>query len=138
MPLDKSGRDAIRAAIAAETRPTSVRDALTLQLATKRVVLARPNGRKTLAGGLYERETVRQLPRALDNAAPTRIGNSEFVTLRGKKRRLRTWDAAENAFSYTSWGIKYYQNKRVEAVVSVPVRISGTNAVSGRQWERCG
>ena len=104
MPLTRNDRDAIRAAIGASVEPAFVRDALTLQLANKRIVLARPNGNKTLAGGLYERETVRQLPRALDRApAPVRQGNSEFLTLRGKKRRIRTWDAGENTFSYTSW-----------------------------------
>ena len=102
MPLNTADRNAIRAAIASNIEPTFVREALTLQLVTKRVVLARPNGRKTLAGGLYERETVRQLPRPLDNAsAPVRVGNSEFLTLRGKKRRIRTWDAGENTFSST-------------------------------------
>ena len=139
MSLNTADRNAIRTAIQGGVQPTFVRDALLLQLATRRIVLAGTNGRKTLAGGFYERETVRQLPRALDSApAPVRQGNSAFLTLRGKKRRLRTWDAGENTFSYTSWGIKYYQNRRVEAVVSVPVRISGTNATSGRQWERRG
>ena len=81
--MTKNDRDALRAAVAANIQPIFVRDALTLQLENKRVVLARPNGRKTLFGGLYERETVRQLPRALDNAsAPVRIGNNEFLTLR--------------------------------------------------------
>ena len=137
MPLTRKDRDAIRAAIAARTEPSFLRDTLTLQVANRRIVLAQPNGRKTLAGGFYERETVRQLPRALDSAsAPVRQGNSEFLTLRGKKRRLRTWNAGDNTFDYTSWGIKYYQNRRVEAVVSVPVRITGTNANSGRQWTR--
>ena len=108
MTLKTVDQNAIRAAIGASVEPTFVRESLMLQLATKRIVLARPNGRKTLAGGLYERATVRQLPRALDSApAPVRQGNSEFLTLRGKKRRLRTWDAGENAFNYTSWGIKY-------------------------------
>ena len=134
MPLSTADRNAIRAAIQGGTQPAFVRDALLLQLATRRIVLARTNGRKTLAGRFYERETVRQLPRALDSAsAPVRQGNSEFLTLRGKKRRLRTWNAGENSFDYTSWGIQYYQNRRVEAVVSVPVRISGTNAATGRQ-----
>ena len=59
MPLNRADRSAIRAAIASNIEPTFVRDALTLQLATKRIALARPNGRKTLAGGLDERETVR-------------------------------------------------------------------------------
>ena len=139
MPLNAADRKAVRAAITNGTPPIFARDALQLQLAARRIVLAQPNGRKTLAGGHYERLTVSQLPRALDNApAPVRQGNSEFLTLRGKKRRLRTWDAGQNTFNYTSWGIKYYQNRRVEAVVSVPVRISGTNATSGRQWERRG
>jgi len=139
MPMKKNDRDALRAAIAANTQPVFVRDTLTLQLATKRVVLVGPNGRKTLAGGLYERETVRLLPRPLDNAsAPVRGGNNEFLKLRGKKRRICAWEAGDNSFNYTSWGIKYYQNRRVEAVVSVPVLISGTNATSGRQWQRRG
>ena len=82
---------------------------------------------------------MRLLPRPLDNAsAPVRIGNSEFLTLRGKKRRIRTWDAGENTFNYTSWGMKGYQHRRIEAVVSVPVVIGGTNATSGRQWQRRG
>ena len=139
MPLNTSDRNAVRAAITNGTSPTFVRESLTLQLATKRIVLAQASGRKTLAGSYYERETGILLPRALDHAAaPVRQGNSEFLTLRGKKRRIRTWDAGENTFNYTSWGIKYYQNRRVEAIVSVPVRISGTNAASGRQWERRG
>ena len=56
MPLTRNDRDAIRAAIGASVEPVFVRDALTLQLVNKRIVLARPNGSKTLAGGLYERE----------------------------------------------------------------------------------
>ena len=54
--MTRNDRDAIRAAIGASVEPVFVRDALTLQLANKRVVLARPNGSKTLAGGFYERE----------------------------------------------------------------------------------
>ena len=67
-----------------------------------------------------------------------RVGNNEFLRLRGKKRRLRTWNAGENTFSYTSWGIKYYQNRRVEAVVSAPVIIDGVNVNSGGRWRRLG
>ena len=133
MPLAGNDRDAIHAAIGASVEPVFARDTLTLQLATKRIVLARPNGCKTLAGGFYEQTTMRPLPRALLQGAPIRQGNSEFLMLRGKKRRLRTWNAGENSFDYTSWGIQYYQNRRVEAVVSVPVRISGANATTGRQ-----
>ena len=97
------------------------------------------NGRPTAAGGFFQRETGRLLPRALDNApAPLRVGNSEFLAIRGKKRRLRTWDAGENVFKYTNWGIKWYQTRRVEAVVSAPVIINGVNATSGAGWTRHG
>ena len=105
MPLKTSERTAVKAAIQRGTQPAFVRDTLTLQLEARRIVLAGPSGRKTQAGTFYERETAQLLPRALDNAgAPVRQGNSEFLTLRGKPRRLRTWDAGENSFSYTSWG----------------------------------
>ena len=103
MPLKKKDKDAIKAAIATKVAPKFARDTLTLQLASKRVVLTSANGRKTAAGNLYERETAQQLPRALDNApVPMRVGNSEFLQLRGKKRRLRTWDASQNTVNYTS------------------------------------
>ena len=104
MPLNTADRNAVRAAITKGTQPTFARDTLQLQLATTRIVLAQASGRKTLAGSYYERETGVLLPRALDHAAaPVRQGNSEFLTLRGKKRRLRTWNAGENTFNYTSW-----------------------------------
>ena len=137
MPLKKNERAAVQAAIQRGTQPAFVRDTLTLQLDSRRIVLAGTNGRKTQAGGFYERETAALLPRALDNAgAPVRQGRSEFLMLRGKRRRLRTWDAGSNSFEYTSYGIKYYQNRRVEAIVSVPVTITGTNPNTGRQWYR--
>jgi len=139
MPMKKTERDALRAAIAADIQPVFQRDILTLQLDRKRVILVGANGRVTAAGGFYQRETGRLLPRALDNApAPVRVGNSEFLTVRGKKRRLRTWDAGENVFNYTSAGIKWYQTRRVEAVVSVPVEINGVNATTGAGWRRYG
>ena len=88
MPLKKKDRDALKAAIAANVAPKFARDPLTLQLASKRVVLASANGRKTAAGNLYERETVQQLPRALANApVPMRVENSEFLTLLCEARR---------------------------------------------------
>ena len=78
MPLNIADRNAVRVAIQNGIQPTFVRDALTLQLATRRIVLARANGLKTLAGRFYERETVLLLPRALDSApAAVRQGNSE-------------------------------------------------------------
>ena len=135
MPLKKKDRDAIKVAVATKVAPKFARDTLTLQLASKRVVLTSANGRKTAAGNLYERETAQQLPRSLDSApVPIRIGNSEYLTLRGKKRRLRTWNAGENTFQYTTWGIKYYQTRRVEAVVSVPVIIT---VGIGDAWAIC-
>ena len=104
MPLKKKDKDAIKAAIATKVAPKFARDTLTLQLASRWVVLTSANGRKTAAGNLYERETAQQLPRSLDNApVPMRVGNSEYLTLRGKKRRLRTWGAGRNTFNYTSW-----------------------------------
>ena len=82
MPLKKRDSDAIKAAIVANVTLKFARDALTLQLATKRLVLVSAYARKSAAGNLYERETVRQLPRALDNApVPARVGNSEFITV---------------------------------------------------------
>ena len=139
MPMKKTERYALKAAIAADIKPAFQRDTLTLQLDRKRVILVGAKGRVTAASGFYQRETGRLLPRALDNApAPVRVGNSEFLTVRGKTRRLRTWDAGENVFNYTNAGIKWYQTRRVEAVVSVPVEIDGVNATTGAGWRRDG
>ena len=68
MPMNKTERDALRAAIAADIQPVFQRDILTLQLDRKRVVLVGASGRPTAAGGFYQRETGRLLPRVLDDA----------------------------------------------------------------------
>ena len=63
MPLKRSDRDAVKAAIQRGTQPAFVRDTLTLQLESRRIVLAGTTGRKTQAGTFYERETAQLPPR---------------------------------------------------------------------------
>ncbi len=58
--------------------------------------------------------------------------------IRGKRNRIRTWDTAENKFKHTRLGVKWAANRRIEVVVEIPVTIRGTNASTGRDWERVG
>ncbi len=57
---------------------------------------------------------------------------------KGKKARIRTWDAAENKWRYTRTGVLWSANKQIEVIVEIPTLISGRNAGTGREWERVG
>ena len=105
----------------------------------KRKLLVRQDGAATPAGEYWSQQTGAALPQGIDYAQePTRIGPSDFIQVRGKRRRLRTWDPSANAFKYTQFGIKWAAERRVEVVVSIPVLIQGRNPNSGATWSRRG
>ena len=57
------------------------------------VTLAKANGEKTRAGMYYEQYFGETLPNgALDlSQVPERVGNSEFINIRNKRRVMRRW-----------------------------------------------
>ena len=64
-------------------------------------------------------------------------GQSEYLpNAKGQLSRLRTYDAGKNKWSYTAQGKRHYETKRTELVLSLPVKIRGTNATTGKTWER--
>ena len=139
--LTTNERAEIRMAIAAgnEPRMTSS-DRFQLSLGgRKRKLLVRPDGRATPAGGYRSQQTGEALPEGIDySQEPTRIGPSDYIQVRGKRRRLRTWDAGENRFRYTTFGVKWAAERRVEVVVDIPVLVRGRNPNSGAVWSRRG
>ena len=105
----------------------------------KRKLLVRPNGVATPAGEYWSQQTGAALPEGIDySQEPNRIGPSDYIQVRGKRRRLRTWDPSANAFKYTTFGIKWAAERRVEVVVDIPVIIQGRNPNSGATWSRRG
>ena len=58
------------------------------------------------------------LPEGIDfRQKPTTEGSSQFIDVRGKKTRIRTWDPAENKWDYTSAGIKWSTHREIEVYV---------------------
>ena len=135
-------RTAVEAAITAGTAPAYPRGSqrFSLKLAGgKRAVLVKPDGTFTEEGNWWSAKTGEALPQGIDyQQKPTTEGPSQYIYAKGKKQRVRTWDPASNKFQYTKVGITWGANRRIEVVVEIPVTIKGTNASTGRQWERTG
>ena len=97
----------------------------------KRKLLIRPDGQATAAGEYWSLQTGEALPQGVDyGQEPTRLVPSDYILVRGKRRRLRTWDAGENRFRYTTFGVKWAAERRVEVVVDIPVLVRGRNPSS--------
>ena len=70
------------------------------------VRLAKSNGEKTRAGHFYEQHTGGSLPNgSLDlSQTPDRVGDSEFITVQGKRRVTRRWDPVARDWRFTALG----------------------------------
>ena len=93
----------------------------------------------TKEGEYWSSVTHKALPQGIDySQRPSTEGASQFIIQKGKKARIRTWDAAKNEWSYTRTGILWAANKQIEVIVEIPTVISGRNASTGREWQRVG
>ena len=90
------------------------------------VTLAKPNGSLTNAWAYYQRHHNEELETGgLDlSQVPLREGNTEYVTIRGKKRATRRWDGM--GFKFTKLGELFQKNIRRNDVVQAPVDVRGT------------
>ncbi len=135
-------RAAVDAAIAAGTFPTYPRGSqnFTLNLAGgKRAILVKADGSFTPEGEHWSAATTQALPQGIDyQQRPVTEGPSQFITVKSKRQRIRTWDPVTNEFRYTKIGVLWAANHRIEVVVEIPVTVRGTNASTGRQWVRTG
>ena len=92
------------------------------------VRLAKSNGEKTRAGHFYEQHTGGSLPNgSLDlSQTPDRVGDSEFITVQGKRRVTRRWDPLERDWRFTALGNSFYRHMRRNYVCKIPVVVHGT------------
>ena len=92
------------------------------------VTLAKSNGEKTRAGHFYEKHTGESMPDgSLDlNQTPDRVGDSEFIAVRGKRRVTRRWDPAKRDWRFTALGNSFFRHLRRNYVCKVPVVVHGT------------
>ena len=89
------------------------------------VTLVKPNGSVTNAGAYYQAHHGELQTQGLDlSQVPHRDKNTEYVTIRGKKRATRIWDGMR--FKFTKLGELFYRNIRRNYVVQVPVDVRGT------------
>jgi len=94
------------------------------------------NNELTKAGEYYEEKSGKKLES--DAPEPYRKGQHEFAMINGREKRLRTWDPALDKWvKYTKAGILFYDQKRVEVVVHVPVNIKGKRS-NGTNYDRVG
>ena len=59
---------------------------------------------------------------------PVREGSIEYIFVRGKKRRVRTYNERRNDFDYTALGRQFYASRRIQYIVRVPSIHSGTRS----------
>ena len=91
------------------------------------ISVLRPNGQKT-ASGEYLESKGHVLPSgAFDSTqAPERVGNSEYIQMRGGGKRVtRRWDPTENDWKFTALGKSFYSTLRRNYIVQVPVKVEG-------------
>ena len=89
------------------------------------VTLVKPSGSVTSAGAYYQRHHGELDTRGLDTSqVPVRDRNTEYVTIRGKRRATRVWDGM--AWKFTKLGDLFYRHIRRNYVVQVPVDVRGT------------
>ena len=95
----------------------------------KRALLVRSDNSFTKEGEYWSAKTGKALAQSVDySQKPTTEGASQFIIQKGKKARIRTWDAAKNEWSYTRTGVLWAANKQIEVIVEIPTLISGRNA----------
>ena len=92
------------------------------------VTLAKANGEKTRAGVYYEEYFGETLPNgALDlSQVPERVGNSEFINIRNKRRVTRRGDPLAQDWRFTALGSIFYKHLRRNYVCQIPVVVHGT------------
>ena len=143
MSLTDARRQMIDVAIAAGTVPRIGRSAqTTLNLRqnpgrSSYSVLSRADGSLTPAGSHYHAMTGEPAPsRQYDRGAPLiQKGASDYVRARNGKLALVRTLLPDGTVRVTRLGRSYYKAGSTSYVVSVPVRISGTNA-RGRVQDR--
>ena len=127
------------------TPKKTVNDSIILRQGRAHKVLVTTAGNLTKAGRSYENLTGSELYTfSFDtNQTTVRIGNIESIKLRGstKERVVRTFDPSANdgrgEYKYTSLGKKFFSKKRVEYIVRVPARFTGSRS-NGRAYQRDG
>ena len=83
----------------------------------KRALLVRSDNSFTKEGEYWSAKSGKALPQGTSwDQKPTTEGGSQFIIQKGKKTRIRTWDAAENKWSYTRTGILWSTNKQIEVI----------------------
>ena len=77
------------------------------------MTLAKSSGEKTRAGH-YEKHTRQSLrDGSLDlGQTPDRVGDSELITVRGKRCVTRGWDPVERDWRFTALGNSFYRHLR--------------------------
>jgi len=122
----------------------TVNESIILRQGREHKVLVSTAGNLTKAGLFYEELTGSELITfSFDTAqTPSRVGNVETIKLRGgKERTIRIFDPAADEgrgeYRYTALGKKFFSKKRLEYIIRVPARFSGTRS-NGRAYNRDG
>jgi len=134
-------------AIEANNRPKKTpNDSILLRHGNQYKTLVSTSGSLTKAGEEYQKLTNSTLLTFSYDAqqTPKRIGNQEFIKLRGrggKERLVRTFDPTANdgqgKYKYTQIGKRFFANKKTEYVVRVPAKFKGQRA-NGQEYDREG
>ena len=122
-------------AIEANNRPRKTpNDSILLRHGSSYKTLVSTSGALTKAGEEYQKLTNSTLLTFSYDAqqTPKRIGNQEFIKLRGrggKERLVRTFDPTANdgqgKYKYTQIGKQFFAKKVTEYVVRVPAKFKG-------------
>ena len=72
-----------------------------------RALLVRADNTFTREGAYWSAKTGKALPEGIDfRQKPSTEGASQFIDVRGKKTRIKTWDPAESKWDYTTTGVR--------------------------------
>ena len=138
----RARRELVDQAIAANVEPEFPRGSANYVLKLpggKRALLARADGSFTKEGEHWSAKTGKPLQVGIDfTQKPVTTGSSQYITVKGKRQRIRTWDPTRNAWDYTKAGALWSANSQHEMLVEIPVTINGRNAGTGKMWERVG
>ena len=117
MSLSDAQKQLIRAAVDEGRQPRfTANERFTLPMGNRsRRLLVRSDGTPTAAGAFWKQITNQPIPEGIDYSQdPVREGPTEYVTIRGERRKTRSWNAVTDQFDYTRIGKLYYRNKKIE------------------------
>jgi hypothetical protein len=96
-------------------------------------------GKTSAAGDYYKELTGKDLGERWDaDQVPTKRSRTEFITVDGDSRAVRTWDPTKNKYNYTSLGKAFFAKQQKEYIVGIPVLIVGQRLNGRGSYEIAG